>query len=331
MVNNFGLCKAANIKRIAVLTSGEDAPGMNVAIRAVARRAIFRRIEILGVRYGYQGLMEGNYFPLELGSVGDIIHKGGTSLNTVRCDEFKTKEGQAQGLKHLRANRVGGLVVIGGDGSFRGAQKLSQLGMPSIGVPATIDNDIAGTDFTLGFDTAVNTVTEAIDKVRDTATSLDRIFIIEVMGRNKGDIAVWAGLSAGAESILIPEVKPDVDDIIKRLIIGQRRGKKHSIIVVTEGVADTNKVARAIHDRTGFDIRVIVLGHIQRGGSPTAVDRVLGCQFGARAVDLLLEGKSGVMVGIQNNRIVDVPLEEALQKSHKLPLSLYHLAQSLSI
>lgn len=319
------------MKKIAVLTSGGDAPGMNAAIRAIVRRGIFDGVQVVGIRYGYQGLMQGDYIPLEVGSVGDIIHKGGTSLCTARCLEFKTEEGQRQGLKRLRDNEIDGLIVIGGDGSFRGAQKLSQFGFPTIGIPATIDNDITGTDLTLGFDTAVNTVIDAIDRVRDTATSLERIFVIEVMGRRKGNITLWAGLSAGAESILIPEVEPDIDDIVKRLIQGQQRGKKHSIIVVAEGVSNACDVAKIIREKTGFETRVTVLGHIQRGGAPSAVDRLFGCQMGAKAVDLLLDGKSGVMVGIQNNCMVDIPFEVALRENHELPLSLYQLAQSLAI
>lgn len=319
------------MKKIAVLTSGGDAPGMNVAIRAVVRRGIFNEVQVVGIRYGYQGLMEGDFLPLEVGSVGDIIHKGGTSLYTSRCLEFKTEQGQREGLNRLQENGIEGLIVIGGDGSFRGAQKLSKLGFPTIGIPASIDNDIASTDFSLGFDTAVNTVIEAIDKVRDTATSLERIFVIEVMGRRNGDIALWAGLSAGAESILIPEVEPEMDDIVKRLIQGQQRGKKHSIIVIAEGVSNACDVAKVINEKTGFETRVTVLGHIQRGGAPSAVDRILGSQLGAKAVDLLLEGKFGVMVGIQNNKIVDVPLEVALNGNHELTLSLYQLAQSLAI
>ena len=319
------------MKKIAVLTSGGDAPGMNAAIRAVVRRCIYNQISVVGIRYGYQGLLEGDYLPLEVGSVGDIIHKGGTSLFTSRCPEFKTEQGQIQGMKRLKEEGIDGLVVIGGDGSFRGAQKLSQLGFPTVGIPATIDNDISGTDFTIGFDTAVNTVIEAIDKVRDTATSFERIFVIEVMGRSKGDIALWAGLSAGAESILIPEVKPDMDAIVKRLIQGKQRGKKHSIIVVAEGVSSADQVAKVINEKSGYETRVTVLGYIQRGGSPTAVDRLLGSQLGARAVDQLLAGKSGIMVGIKNNCLVDVPLEIATSENHELSLSLYELAQSLAI
>lgn len=318
------------MKRIAVLTSGGDAPGMNVAIRAVTRRGIFHNLEVIGIRYGYQGLIDGDYMPLESGSVGDIIHKGGTMLCTARCEEFKTAEGQERGIKQLRENKIEGLVVIGGDGSFRGALRLTELGFPTIGIPGTIDNDISCTDFSLGFDTAVNTVIEAIDKIRDTATSLERIFVVEVMGRAAGDIALWSGIAAGAESILMPEVDFNVNDIIKRLLHGQKRGKKHSIIVVAEGVAKALDVARVIQRETGFETREIVLGHVQRGGSPSAFDRLLGSLMGANAVDRLMEGVSGAMVGIHNNQIITVPLKKVFSQKHQPQMELYDINISLS-
>ncbi|EAX48827.1 6-phosphofructokinase [Thermosinus carboxydivorans Nor1] len=319
------------MKKIAVLTSGGDAPGMNAAIRAVVRRGIFKQLEVVGIKHGYQGLMEGDYIPLSLGSVGDIIHRGGTILQTARCEAFKTEDGQKQGLSRLKENGIDGLVVIGGDGSFNGALKLAKMGFPTVGIPGTIDNDIACTDYTIGFDTAVNTVIEAIDKIRDTATSHERTYVIEVMGRQAGNIALWSGLAGGAESILIPETEADMDDIISRLLQGQKRGKKHSIIIVAEGVATGNKIGEIIRERTGFETRVTVLGHIQRGGTPSAFDRVLGSRMGATAVDFLVEGKTGVMVAVQNNQMVAVPLEEAVSRPHSLPLSLYELAHSLSI
>jgi 6-phosphofructokinase 1 len=318
------------MKKIAVLTSGGDAPGMNAAIRAVVRRAIFGKLEVVGIRHGYKGLMERDFIPLELGSVGDIIHKGGTILQTARCEAFKTVEGQKQGLDHLRDSGIEGLVVIGGDGSFNGALKLTKLGFPTIGIPGTIDNDIACTDTTIGFDTAVNTVINAIDKIRDTAASHERTYIIEVMGRHAGDIALLSGVAGGAESILIPEANVDMDDIVFRLNRGQQRGKRHSIIIVAEGVSHGHKIGAILQER-GFETRVTVLGHVQRGGSPSAADRLLGSQMGAKAVDLLMEGAAGVMVASQNNQMVAVPLEEALSKRHQLSLSLYELARSLSI
>lgn len=319
------------MKKIAVLTSGGDAPGMNAAIRAVVRRGIFCNLEVIGVLHGYQGLIKGDFIPLGLGSVGDIIHRGGTILYSARCEEFKTEDGQQQGLRHLRENGVGGLVVIGGDGSFKGALQLTKAGFSAIGIPGTIDNDIACTDFTLGFDTAINTVIEAIDRIRDTAASHERTCVVEVMGRNAGDIALWSGLAGGAESILIPEATIKIDDIIERLLQGAKRGKKHSIIIVAEGVSNGTDIGRIVQERTGFETRVTVLGHIQRGGSPTAFDRSLGSRMGAKAVDLIAEGKAGVMVGVQNNKMVAVPFEEALSQSHQLPLSLYELAHTLSI
>jgi len=319
------------MKKIAVLTSGGDAPGMNAAIRAVVRRGIYKELEVVGVKRGYQGLMEGDFIPLGLGSVGDIIHRGGTILQTARCEAFKTEEGQKQGLSRLQDCGIDGLVVIGGDGSFNGALKLTNLGFPTIGIPATIDNDIACTDVTLGFDTAVNTVIDAVDKIRDTATSHERTYVIEVMGRHAGDIALWSGLAGGAESVLIPETEFNIDDIVARLLRGQKRGKKHSIIIVAEGVSSGGKIGEIIREKTGFDTRVTVLGHIQRGGSPTACDRLLGSQMGAKAVDLLVEGQAGVMVGTQNNQMVAVPFAEALSQAHCLSLSLYELARSLSI
>lgn len=319
------------MKKIAVLTSGGDAPGMNAAIRAVVRRGIYRQLEVIGIKHGYQGLMDGDYSLLDLGSVGDIIQRGGTILQTARCEAFKTEEGQRLGIARLQENNIEGLIVIGGDGSFNGALKLTNLGFPTIGIPGTIDNDIACTDATLGFDTAVNTVIDAIDKIRDTATSHERMFIIEVMGRHAGDIALWSGLAGGAESILVPETGWNMDDIVERLKQGQKRGKKHSIIVVAEGVATGQTISEMIKDKTGLETRVTVLGHIQRGGSPSAADRLLGSRMGAKAVDLLLEGQKGVMVATQNTEMVAVPFSEALAQKHCLPLSLYELARSLSI
>lgn len=304
---------------------------MNAAIRAVVRRGIYKQLEVIGIKHGYEGLMEGNYIPLGLGSVGDILQRGGTILQTARCEAFKTEEGQILGLRRLKENGIDGLVVIGGDGSFNGALKLTKLGFPTIGIPGTIDNDIACTDYTLGFDTAVNTVIEAIDKIRDTATSHERTYVIEVMGRHAGDIALWSGLAGGAESIIVPEAELDMDDIVSRLLQGHKRGKKHSIIVVAEGVATGQKIGEIVQERTGFETRVTVLGHIQRGGSPSAFDRLLGSQMGAKAVDLLIEGRAGVMVGIQNNQMAAVPFEEALGQAHQLPSSLFELARSLSI
>ncbi len=319
------------MKKIGVLTSGGDSPGMNPAIRAVVRKAIYHNLEVYGIYGGYTGLISGNIKKLELGSVGDIIHRGGTMLHTARCPEFKTKEGQQKGIEQLKAHGIEGLVVIGGDGSYRGAKALTEQGYPCVGVPGTIDNDIPGTEVTIGFDTAFNTAINAIDRIRDTATSHERTFVIEVMGRNAGDIALWSGLAGGAETILIPEEKPDMSDIIERLRKGKERGKKHSIIVVAEGVCSAIDFGKQLQAETNLDVRVSVLGHIQRGGSPTAADRVLASRLGARAVELLIEGKGGRAVGIEKNQLVDYDIIEALGKKHQLDKNLYQLSQELSI
>lgn len=319
------------MKRIGVLTSGGDAPGMNAAIRAVVRKAIYHNIEVFGIYQGYQGLMNGTIKKLEIGSVGDIVQRGGTMLFSARCLEFKTKEGQLQGIEQLKKHGIDGLVVIGGDGSYMGAKALTEHGFPCIGVPGTIDNDIPGTEFTIGFDTALNTVIDAIDKIRDTATSHERTYVVEVMGRNAGDLALWAGLAGGAESILIPEANFDINDIVHKLQRGHERGKKHSIIIVAEGVGSGVEISKQIEEMTSFDTRVTVLGHVQRGGSPTAVDRVLAGRLGAYAVELLLEGKGGRAVGIEKNQLVDYDIIEALAKKHVIDLDMYKLSQELSI
>ncbi|MBN6188384.1 6-phosphofructokinase [Aneurinibacillus sp. BA2021] len=319
------------MQKIAVLTSGGDAPGMNAAVRAVVRRGISHGMEVYGIYHGYEGLMLGQIEKMNIGSVGDIIQRGGTILHSSRSEAFKTEAGQKKAIDNLRAIGIEGLVVIGGDGSFRGAQKLSDQGFATIGIPGTIDNDIQGTEMTLGFDTAVNTVIEAIDKIRDTATSHERIFVVEVMGRHRGDIALWAGLSGGAESILIPEIEFDINDVTSRLLEGNKRGKKHSIIIVAEGVCPASDIARQIKEEAGLDTRVTVLGHVQRGGSPTAFDRMLGSRLGAKAVDLLREGASGKMVGIRQNRIAAVDFADVFSGEHTIDLDLYELGKTLSI
>lgn len=319
------------MKKIGVLTSGGDAPGMNAAVRAVVRSAIYRGVEVYGVYHGYKGLITGNIKKLEVSDVGDIVQRGGTILYTARCEEFKTEEGRAIAIEQLKKFGIEGLVVIGGDGSFMGGVKLTQLGFPTIGIPGTIDNDIPETDFTLGFDTALNTIIDAIDKIRDTATSHERRFIIEVMGRGCGDLAMWAGLADGAESILIPETKEDLDTIVERLNRGIERGKKHNIIIVAEGVGSADEVAKAIKAKANMDTRVTVLGHVQRGGAPTAFDRVLGARMGNKAVELLLEGEKGKMIAIQNNKIVAHDILDLLTKKHEFNKDLYQLAKELSI
>ncbi|MFC2948636.1 6-phosphofructokinase [Virgibacillus sediminis] len=319
------------MKKIGILTSGGDAPGMNAAIRAVVRKAIYHNVEVFGIMNGYQGLIEGNIERMDVGSVGDIIQRGGTVLLTSRSEEFKSDEGQQKAIDQLNKFGIEGLIVIGGDGSFRGAQKLTEKGYPCIGIPGTIDNDIPGTDFTIGFDTALNTVIEAVDRIRDTATSHERTTVIEVMGRDAGDIALWAGLSGGAESILIPEEKEDFQDIIDRINRGKERGKKHSIIIVAEGVGSGFEYGERIQEATGLETRVSVLGYIQRGGTPTAADRVLASRLGGYAVEMLLDGKAGRMVGIQSNRLTDHDINDILTEKHIVDLKMYNLSKELSI
>ena len=319
------------MKRIGVLTSGGDSPGMNAAIRAVVRKGIYHGLEVYGIYNGYQGLVNGNIEKMEVGSVGDILQRGGTMLRSARLPEFKDPEVQKKGLEVLREHGIEGLVVIGGDGSYRGALALSKLGMPCIGVPGTIDNDIVGTDYTIGFDTALNTVIDAVDKLRDTASSHDRTFVVEVMGRHAGDIALFSGLGGGAETILIPEEEYDMDEIVTRLNHGRERGKKHSIIIVAEGVMSGAQFAEELKKRTNLDVRVTTLGHIQRGGSPTVNDRVLASMLGARAVELLLEGKAGRAVGIVDNKVVDHAIEDIIDQPHTINKKLYQLSKELSI
>lgn len=319
------------MKRIGVLTSGGDAPGMNAAIRAVVRKAIYEGLEVVGIFHGYQGLIDGKMELLNLGSVGDIIQRGGTKLFSARCPEFRTEEGQQKAIEQLKANGIEGLVIIGGDGSYRGSMTLTRNGFPCVGIPGTIDNDIPGTDYTLGFDTALNTVIDCIDKIRDTATSHDRTFIVEVMGRDAGDLALWAGLAGGAETIIIPEVNMNMEEVVERLQSGTSRGKKHSIIIVAEGVMSGSEFAAKLMEHANIETRVSVLGHIQRGGSPTGRDRVLASMFGARAVEVLMAGNGGRAVGIQNHEVVDYDMNEAFEKNEVFDKDMYQLSKELSI
>lgn len=320
-----------SMKKIGVLTSGGDAPGMNAAIRAAVRKAIFHGIDVYGINNGFQGLIDGNMNKMVLGSVGDTIQRGGTMLFSARCDSFETDDGQAQALHQLQSRGIEGLIIIGGDGSLHGAEKLSARGFPCIGVPATIDNDIPGTNFTIGFDTALNTIIEAIDKIRDTATSHERTYVIEVMGRNAGDLALWAGLAGGAESILVPEKPDDFNEVITRLKRGHERGKKHSIIILAEGVGSGLRYGEKIEEATQLETRVTVLGHIQRGGSPTASDRVLASRFGAKAVEMLLAGKGGKMPGIHDDKLVEADIGEILTNKHVFNQEMYDLSKEVSI
>lgn len=320
-----------SLSRIGVLTSGGDAPGMNAAIRAVVRKAVYHGLDVVGIERGYLGLLHREFRELNLSSVADIIHRGGTILRTARCEEFKTPKGQAQGLTSLLEAGIEGLVVIGGDGSFRGALALHNSGFPVVGVPGTIDNDLPGTDFSIGFDTAVNTVIDAINKIRDTATSHERTFVIEVMGRKSGHIALHAGLAGGAESILIPEVPFNLDEVIFKLERGLNRGKLHSIILVAEGAAGGMEIGEEIRRKTGLETRVIILGHIQRGGTPSGLDRTLASLMGAGAVDLLRSGEQGKMTGVVGGRLQAVDLYEVLRGRKEIDLSLYELAGVLAI
>ncbi len=319
------------MKRIAVLTSGGDAPGMNSAIRAVTRTAIFQDMEIVGIRRGYCGLLEEDFIPMDVSYVADIIHRGGTKLLTARCDDFLKEENQDKAYRILCRHGIEGLVVIGGDGSFRGALTLKKRGLPVIGVPGTIDNDIAGTDASIGFSTAVNTSIWAIDHIRDTASSHQRNFLIEVMGRNSGHLALAAGLAGGAEAVLLPEIPFDLKEIADKIEMGHRRGKIHSIIVMAEGAGDAPEVANSIKEITGHEYKITTIGHIQRGGSPDFQDRLLASRLGNKAVALLKDGEDGKMVGICGEEIVTNALENIISVKKSLPLGDYALMKVLSI
>ena len=317
--------------QFAVLTSGGDAPGMNACIRAIVRQSIYMHHEVWGIVRGYLGLIEGHRRRLGLGSVADLIKTGGTFLRTARCLPFLNEDGQEMGRDRLRAWGLDGLIVVGGDGSLRGALALHGLGVPVIGIPASIDNDIFGTDDAIGFDTAINNVTHSMDQIRDTASSHERVFVIEVMGHTSGAIAVAAGVAGGAETILIPEVPLNYEAMLTRLKHSRARGKRHSLIVVAEGAAKGDDVANFIKSKTGYEVRLSVLGHTQRGGPPTAFDRILASQLGTFAVQLLAEGRSGVMVGRQRGELTTTSLDIAVN-THKGPdLELAQLAAILAI
>ena len=319
------------MRKLTVLTSGGDSPGMNAAIRAVVRSAHYRGMEVMGVRRGYAGLIEGDFLPMPPTAVSGIINRGGTILLTARSEEFKTSEGQRQAVVNLHEAGVDCLVVIGGDGSFRGAHDLvHQWQIPTVGVPASIDNDLAGTDLAIGFDTAVNTALESIDRIRDTAVSHDRIFVVEVMGRSCGMLALHAGLAGGAEVIIIPEVPFQITRIGTLIKEGRARGKHSYIIVVAEGAARGLAVASDIEAITGAETRATVLGHVQRGGSPSATDRSLASRLGAEAVNLLADDRTGLMVGLEGEQIISCPLETAWTGRKHMDLSLYELARVLA-
>lgn len=322
---------AKEIQTIGVLTSGGDAPGMNAAIRAVVRQAISKGKKVKGIRRGYTGLLAEDIVDMEAKDVSDIIQRGGTILQTARCPEFRTEEGQKLGAEMCRKHGIEGIIVIGGDGSFRGAQKLAAQGINTIGIPGTIDLDISCTDYTIGFDTAVNTAMEAIDKIRDTASSHERCSIIEVMGRDAGYIALWCGLANGAEQVLIPE-KYDYDEqkIVNNIIANRKRGKRHYIIINAEGIGHSTSLARRIEAATGMETRATILGHMQRGGSPTCKDRVYASMMGAMAVDLLLEGKKSRVVGYRHGDFVDFDINEALAMEKSVTPYMWEVCESLS-
>lgn len=316
--------------RIGVLTSGGDAPGMNAAVRAVVRRSLSLGLSVYGIRRGFDGILDGDFVTLKVESVGDIIHRGGTILHTARSERFLQEESQDLGAARLRGAGVQGLIVIGGEGSFRGLVDLCRRGVKAIGIPATIDNDIAFTDYSIGFDTAVNTGVEAVNRLRDTATSHERIFVVETMGRRAGHLALAVGVAGGAESILIPELPVRIDEVCQKLRKGLDRGKVHSIIVVAEGAGSGFDVARQIEDCLGMELRVTVLGHVQRGGTPTAYDRLIASRLGAKAVDLISQGESNLMVGIRGVGVTATPMPQVLSTKREVDLELYGLAQDLA-
>lgn len=323
---------AENVKKIGILTSGGDAPGMNAAIRAVVRCGIYNGIEVYGVKKGYNGLINGDFVKMEARSVGEILQKGGTILQTARCLEFKNEEVVKGAVETAKNFGLDGLVVVGGDGSFRGARDLCRLGLSTVAIPGTIDNDISCSEYTIGYNTCLNTVIEAVDKLRDTSSSHERCSIIEVMGRHAGYIAVEAAIACGAEIVLVPEFEfnfeRDVIDVIKK---GCQRGKKHCIIIVAEGVGGSVEMAKKIEKETGMETRATILGHVQRGGSPTVVDRVMASRMGARAVELLLDGKENRVICVQNGSVIDVDIEEGLNMKKELPIEFMGLVKKMSV
>lgn len=320
------------LKKIGVLTSGGDSPGMNAAVRAVVRTAINYGMQVVGVKRGYNGLINGEFVELDAGSVADRMQRGGTFLYTARCMEFMQPEGRAKAFEMAKEQGIEGLVVIGGDGSFRGAEKLSELGLPTVGIPGTIDNDIVCTEYTIGFDTACNIGMEAIDRLRDTAQSHEKCSLIEVMGRKAGHLALQVGIAAGASAVLVPEKNYDIkNEICRDVLAGQKSGKTHHIIIVAEGCKDNiNDIAEIIEQETGISTRVTVLGHIQRGGAPTVMDRVIATQMGYRAVDLLSKGIGNRLVAIQDNKVVDYNINEGLMMKKSIDETLYNICQTVA-
>lgn len=318
------------MKKIGVLTSGGDAPGMNAAIRAVVRTAISKDMEVMGIYRGYNGLINGDVKPLSVRSVSDVIQHGGTMLYTARCKEFRFEEGLQQAKKTCLEHGIEGIVVIGGDGSFRGAADLSARGIPCVGIPGTIDNDISMSEYTIGYDTAMNTAMQMVDKLRDTSQSHDRCSVVEVMGRHAGFIAVNTGIACGATCIIVPEIPWTIEAVCEKIKRTRETGKHHFIVVVSEGVGNSGEIAKQIEMNTGVESRATILGHVQRGGSPTIRDRVAASELGYYAVQLLAEGKGNRVVGIQNNKIVDYDIQEALSMKKPFENELYRISDEIS-
>lgn len=318
------------MKRIGVLTSGGDAPGMNAAIRAVVRGAVSKGMEAVGIYYGYNGLIEGSIKPMTARDVCDIIQHGGTILGTARCPEFKTEDGQLKAKKICEDNNIDGVVVIGGDGSFKGAAALSARGIPCVGIPGTIDNDIACSDYTIGYDTAMNTAMEMVDKLRDTMASHQRCSVVEVMGRHAGYIALNTGIACGASYIIVPEHEMNKELLFEKIRYASSHGKHHFIVMVAEGIGNVTELAKDIQNITGIECRATILGHVQRGGSPTVRDRVEASKFGYHAIELLSKGIGNRVVGLQKDKIVDFDIQQALDMKKEFPEDLYHTAHSIS-
>ena len=316
---------------IGVLTSGGDAPGMNAAVRAVVRTAIAMGMKVKGIRRGYNGLIEGDIIDLDVRSVSDIIHRGGTVLYTARSPRFKTEEGMKEAIDNCKKHGIEGIVVIGGDGSYRGARDLSLRGIPCVGVPGTIDNDISSTEYTIGFDTAMNTAMEMVDKIRDTAQSHDRCSVVEVMGRRAGYLALQAGIAVGATAVLVPEVEFKIEDVIDKILSTKRTGKKHFIVVVAEGVGGVEEIAKKIEAETGVEARATILGHVQRGGNPTVRDRVMATEMGYAAVKLLKDGIGNRVIGWKKGEIVNYDIYEALNMKKPFDDEMYEIAHTTSI
>jgi len=319
------------VKKIGVLTSGGDAPGMNAAIRSVVRAALSKGIEVVGIRRGYAGLISGEIFEMDMRSVSNILQEGGTMLYTARSKEFCTEEGMQKAIANCKKFGIEGLVVIGGDGSYRGAGDLSARGIPCVAIPGTIDNDISSTDYTIGFDTCVNCVVDMVDRIRDTMRSHERCSVVEVMGRHAGHIAIHAGIATGAVAVLVPEVESTSMDVVKRIEAGRALGKSNFIVLVAEGVGNAEYLSQYIQDTTGIVTRATILGHVQRGGRPSSRDRVLASQFGSYAVDLLAQGFSNRVVGIHKDELVNYDIQEALAMKKEFPMDLYEVSNRISI